>query len=207
MPSCARVCARGGSPQTFPGFCARKAFRKSVAASFHEIHPHAASFSSKRGGLARHCCRAQKPAIDVPSSREGDDASAPQGLGRHLRFSHPILAARPAKPVMENQSRAMIFGADGGNHFLVASWAVAAASGIIVTSQRHSLARSKSVRGSVRSNRLCLDLSQAHSLQAGARECLSGNDSPRVKAVDCFYMGSRIRNSQPFLPNCKIAEL
>jgi hypothetical protein len=97
-----------------------------------------------------------------------------------MRFSHPILAARRAKPAMENQSRAAVFGADGGNHFLVASWAVAAASGIVVTSQRHSLASSKSVSGSARSERLCLDLSHAHSLQAGARECLSANGSPRV---------------------------
>jgi hypothetical protein len=115
-----------------------------------------------------------------------------------LRFSHPIVAARPAKPAMENQSRATVFGADAGNHFIVASWAVATASGIIVTSQRRSLARSKSVRGAVRSDRLCLDLSHAHSLQAGARKCLSGNDSPGVKVVDYFYMRSRTRNSQLF---------
>jgi hypothetical protein len=78
-----------------------------------------------------------------------------------MRFSHPIVAARRAKPAMENQSRAAVFGADGGNHFLVASWAVAAASGIVVTSQRHSLARLKSISGSPRNERLCLDLSHA----------------------------------------------
>ncbi len=95
-----------------------------------------------------------------------------------MRFSHPILAARRAKPAMENQSGAAVFGADGGNRFLVASWAVAAASGIVVTSQRHLLASLKSVSGSTRSERLCLDLSHAHSLQAGARACLSANGSP-----------------------------
>jgi hypothetical protein len=94
-----------------------------------------------------------------------------------MRFTHPIVAARRAKPAMENQSRAAVFGADGGNHFLVASWAVAAASGIVVTSQRHSLASLKSVSSSARSERL---MSHAHSLQAGARECLSANGSPRV---------------------------
>jgi len=128
-------------------------------------------------------------------------------LGWHLRFSYPIVAARPAKPAMENQSRATVFGADAGNHFIVASWAVATASGIIVTSQRHLLPRPKSVRGAVRSERLCLDLSHAHSLQAGARKCLSGNDSPGVKVVDYFCMRYRNRNSQPFRPNCKVTEL
>jgi hypothetical protein len=96
-----------------------------------------------------------------------------------MRFSHPIVAACRAKPAMENQSRAAVFGADGGNRFLVALW-TAAASGIVVTSQRHSLASLKSVSGSPRSERLCLDLSHAHSLQAGARECLSANGSPKL---------------------------
>ena len=73
-----------------------------------------------------------------------------------MRFSHPIVAARRAKPAMENQSGAVVFGADGGNRFLVALWAVAAASGIVVTSQRHSLASSKSVSGSARSEKFVL---------------------------------------------------
>src|SRR6478752_7073600 len=48
--------------------------------------------------------------------------------------------------------------ADWGNHFLVAAWAVAAASGIVIASQRRSSARSKSVRCLVRNKKLCLDL-------------------------------------------------
>ena len=120
-----------------------------------------------------------------------------------MRFSHPIVAACRAKPAMENQSRATVFGAVGGNHFLVASWAVEAASGIGVTSHRHSLASSKLVSASARSKRLCLDLSHAP-LQAGARKCLSANGSPRVKAIDCSYMGSRTRNSQPFYQISKL---
>ena len=35
-----------------------------------------------------------------------------------MRFSHPIVAARRAKPAMANQSNATVCGADGGNHFL-----------------------------------------------------------------------------------------
>ena len=124
-----------------------------------------------------------------------------------MRFSRPVLPARRTKPAIANQSSAAAFGADRGNHFLVASGASAAASGIVVTSQRHSPASTKSVSGSPQNKRLCLDLSHAHSLQAGARECLSGNGSPRVKAVDRSYMGSRTRISQPFLPNSKVAEL
>ena len=121
-----------------------------------------------------------------------------------MRFSRPVLPARRTKPAIANQSSAAAFGADRGNHFLVALWAVEAASGIIVTSQRHSLASSKSVSASARSKRLCLDLGHVHSLQAGARACLSGNGSPRVKAVDRSYMGSRTRNSQPFYQISKL---
>jgi hypothetical protein len=124
-----------------------------------------------------------------------------------MRFSHPIVPARRAKPAMAGQSSAAVFGADRSNHFLVASGAMAAASGIVITSQQDSPVRPKSVSGSPDNKRLCLDLSHVHSLQAGARACLSGNGSPRVKAVDCSYMGSRNRNSQPFLPNSKVAEL
>ena len=86
-----------------------------------------------------------------------------------MRFSQPIVAARRAKPAMENQSRAAVFGADGGHHCLVAVWAVAAAAGIVVTSQRHS----KPVSGWARSERLCLDLSHAHSLSGGEHGSVS----------------------------------
>ena len=41
-----------------------------------------------------------------------------------MRFSHPM-PARRAKPAMAGQSRAAVFGADRGNHFLVASGAMA----------------------------------------------------------------------------------
>jgi hypothetical protein len=95
-----------------------------------------------------------------------------------MRFSYPIVPARRAKPAMASQSSGAVFGADRGNHFLVASGAVAAASGIVITSQRHSPVRLKSVSGSPDNKRLCLDLSHVHSLQAGARACLSANGSP-----------------------------
>jgi hypothetical protein len=93
-----------------------------------------------------------------------------------MRFSHPIVPARRAEPAMAGQSSAAVFGADRGNHFLVASGAMAAASGIVITSQRHSPVRPKSVSGSPDNKRL--SLSHVHSLQAGARACLSANGSP-----------------------------
>jgi hypothetical protein len=95
-----------------------------------------------------------------------------------MRFSHPIVPARRAKPAVAGQSSAAVFGADRGNHFLFASGAMAAASGIVITSHRHSPVRPKSLSGSPDKIRLCLDLSHIHSLQAGARACLSANGSP-----------------------------
>jgi len=95
-----------------------------------------------------------------------------------MRFGHPIVPARRAKPAMAGQSSAAVFGADWGNHFLFALGAMAAASGVVITSQRHSPVRPKSLSGSPDNKRLCLDLSHVHSLQAGARACLSANGSP-----------------------------
>src|SRR5262249_22873672 len=69
LPSCGRAYGTGAAPRLLRGPLARTVFRKSAGVSFHEKCPHAASFSSKRGGPDRHCCRAQKPAIDVPLSR------------------------------------------------------------------------------------------------------------------------------------------
>jgi len=74
-------------------------------------------------------------------------------LRRQVRFGHPIVTARRAKPAIEDQSSATVFGTDCGNHFLVALWAMAA--GIVIAGQRRSPARPKRVRCLVRDKKLC----------------------------------------------------
>jgi hypothetical protein len=99
-----------------------------------------------------------------------------------MRFSHPIVPARRAKPAMAGQSSAAVFGADRSNHFLVASGAMAAASGIVITSQQHSPVRPKSVSGSPDNKRLCLDLSH---VQNAKRRCYRFAIAPEASYPLC----------------------
>ena len=66
LPACGRAYGTGAPPRFSRELTARRAFRKSAVVSFHERRPPAASSFLRRGGPDRHCCRGQKPAIDVP---------------------------------------------------------------------------------------------------------------------------------------------